>query len=221
MDRALARAAGLGFFGKNTMLIRPGTGSYFVLGEVLTDLDLGADAPRAGSCGTCSRCLPACPTGAIVAPFVLDARLCISYLTIEQDGPIPEALRPAVGSMVFGCDLCQEVCPWNRFARPASAADLRPREVALAPDLLGLAAMGEEDWKAAFRGSAVLRAGFRGFRRNVAVALGNSGRPEALPALRALVDAGDPLVAEHARWGIDRLDFHNNRSKLTRCHESA
>jgi epoxyqueuosine reductase len=209
LDRALARAAGIGFFGKNTMLIRPGTGSYFVLGEVLTNLALPPDRPAEGSCGDCVRCLDACPTKAIVAPFRVDARLCISYLTIELRGPIPEALRPAVGTMVFGCDVCQEVCPWNRFARPASAADLRPREVAVEPDLLRLAAMTEGEWRAAFAGSAVLRAGFPGFRRNVAVALGNSGDRAALPGLRALASCGDPLVEEHARWGIHRLDGSN------------
>jgi epoxyqueuosine reductase len=206
MDRSLARAAGLGFFGKNTMLIRPGTGSWFVLGEVLTNLALPPDRPAEGTCGDCVRCLDACPTKAIVAPFRVDARLCISYLTIEQDGPIPEALRPAIGTMVFGCDVCQEVCPWNRFARPASAADLRPRGIAADPDLLRLAALTEGEWRAAFAGSAVLRAGWPGFRRNVAVALGNCGDRAALPALRALASCGDPLVEEHARWGIHQYD---------------
>jgi epoxyqueuosine reductase len=209
MDRALARGAGLGFVGKNTMLIGPRTGSYFVLGEVLTTLDLPADPPSGGSCGTCARCIDVCPTRAIVAPYRVDARLCISYLTIELEGPIPEPLRPAVGTMVFGCDLCQEVCPWNRFARPASSADLRPRSLAAAPDLLRLAALTEGEWRAAFAGSAVLRAGWTGFRRNVAVALGNCGDRAALPALRALAASGDPLVEEHARWSIHRLDGTN------------
>jgi len=209
MDRALARNAGLGFFGKSTSLIRPGLGSYFVLGEILTNLELPADRPDAGGCGTCTRCLDICPTKAFTGPFELDARLCISYLTIEQAGPIPEDLRPALGTMVFGCDLCQEVCPWNRFARPASQADLRPREVAVEPDLVRLAGLTEGEFREAFRGMAVLRSGYRGFRRNVAVALGNSGHPAALPALRALAASGDPLVEEHARWGISRLDgFH-------------
>jgi epoxyqueuosine reductase len=207
MDRALARGAGLGFTGKNTMLIGPRTGSYFALGEVLTTLDLPRDPPSGGSCGTCVRCIDACPTGAITGPYRVDARLCISYLTIELRGPIPEALRPAVGTMVFGCDLCQEVCPWNRFARPASSADLRP--LAPAPDLLALAAMTEGGWRAAFSGSAVLRAGWSGFRRNVAVALGNCGDPAALPALRALATCGNALVEEHARWGIRRYDESN------------
>ena len=206
MDRALARNAGLGFFGKSTSLIRPGLGSYFVLGEVVTDLALPADAPRAGSCGSCERCIADCPTRAIVAPYRVDARLCISYLTIENRGPIPEDLRPLVGTMVFGCDVCQEVCPWNRFARPASDADLRPREVAVDPDLIRLASMGEEEWRAAFRGMAVLRTGWSGFRRNVAVALGNAGERAAIPALRALAACGDPLVEEHAWWAISRLD---------------
>jgi len=206
LDRALARNAGLGFFGKSTMLIRPGLGSYFVLGEVLTDLELPADRPRAGSCGTCERCIAACPTGAITGPFRLDARLCISYLTIENRGPIPEGLRRSVGTMVFGCDLCQEACPWNRFARPASAEDLRPREVAADPDLLRLAAMTEDQWRSAFRASAVLRAGWNGWRRNLAVALGNCGDRAALPALGALAACGDPMVEEHARWGIDEMN---------------
>ncbi len=212
MDRALAKAAGLGFFGKNTMLIRPGAGSYFVIGEVLTTLALPPDRPDAGSCGTCARCIEACPTGAIVAPYKVDARLCISYLTIELQGPIPPELRPAVGTMIFGCDICQEVCPWNRFARPASAADLRPREVAVAPDLLRLAAMPEGEWRATFAGTAVLRAGFRGFRRNVAVALGNAGDRAALPALREMAASGDSLVEEHARWAIEWIDG-SNKSK--------
>jgi epoxyqueuosine reductase len=206
MDRALARGAGLGFVGKNTMLIGPRTGSYFVLGEVLTTLALPFDRPATESCGTCDRCLGSCPTGAITGPYRVDARRCISYLTIETEEPIPEELRPAVGTMVFGCDLCQEACPWNRFARPASAADLRPRAVAVAPDLLALAAMTEGEWRAAYSGSAVLRAGWRGFRRNVAVALGNCGDRAALDPLRDLARCGDPLVEEHARWSIQRFD---------------
>lgn len=206
MDRALARNAGLGFFGKNTMLLSPRLGSWLLLGEVLTTLDLPPDPAPAGSCGTCTRCLDACPTAAFPAPFVLDARRCVSYLTIENRGPIPEDLRPGVGTMVFGCDLCQEVCPWNRFARKASDADLRPRALTLDPDLLALAALTEVAWREAFRGSAVLRAGFPGFRRNLAVALGNTRDPRALPALRDLAASGDPLVEEHARWGISVID---------------
>jgi len=209
LDRALARDAGLGFFGKNTMLIRPRAGSYFVLGEVLTSLDLPAAPAPAGSCGTCTRCLEVCPTRAFPAPFRLDAGRCVSYLTIENRGPIPEELRPGVGTMVFGCDLCQEVCPWNRFARPASARDLRPRALAADPDLLALAALDEAGWRRAFSGSAVLRAGWSGWRRNLAVALGNSGDAAALPALRRLASCGDPLVEEHARWGIMRVDSHH------------
>lgn len=213
MDRALARGAGLGFFGKNTMLLRPGLGSYFVLGEVLTTLEFPPDAPRAGSCGTCTACLDACPTGAFTGPFTLDARRCISYLTIEAKGAIPEEFRRAMGTMVFGCDICQEVCPWNRFARPASAADLRPRSVALDPDLLRLAAMDEGEWREAFRASSVLRAGFRGFRRNVAVALGNAGDRRALPLLRAWASGGDPMLAEHAGWAIGRIDEDNRQGQ--------
>ncbi|MHC4822270.1 MAG: tRNA epoxyqueuosine(34) reductase QueG [Planctomycetota bacterium] len=206
MDRALARSAGLGFVGKSTSLIRPGAGSYFLLGEVLTTLALPSGAPRAGSCGTCEACIDVCPTDAITAPYRVDARRCISYLTIELKGPIPEELRPAIGTMVFGCDLCQEVCPWNRFARPASDEDLRPREVAVDPDLVTLADMTREEWDGAFRGPAVRRAGYEGFLRNVAVALGNSGHPGAREALLRLESRGLPLVGEHARWAIDRID---------------
>ena len=210
MDRALARNAGLGFFGKNTMLIDPRRGSWLLLGEVLTTLELPADPPAAGSCGTCRRCLDVCPTKAFPAPFVLDARRCISYLTIEHRGPIPEELRPGIGTMVFGCDLCQEVCPWNRFARKASSRDLRPRALSVDPDLIGLAALTEVTWREAFAGSPILRAGWAGFRRNVAVALGNSRDRRALPALRALASCGDPLVEEHAARGIGIIDVMDN-----------
>ncbi len=205
LDRALAAGAGLGFVGKSTALIHPRAGSYFLLGEVLTNLELPPEESPAGGCGTCSRCIDLCPTAAITAPYEVDARRCISYLTIELRGPIPEEFRPAVGSMVFGCDICQEVCPWNRFARPVSAADLRPRAVAVEPDLLRLAAMDEAEWKSAFQGMAILRAGYGAFRRNVAVALGNAGGAAAEAALEALARCGDPLVEEHARWGLGRL----------------
>jgi epoxyqueuosine reductase len=211
MDRVLARNAGLGFQGKSTSFIRPGLGSYFVLGEVLTNLDLPGEAPAAGSCGTCTRCLDVCPTKAFLGPYDLDPRRCISYLTIEQRGPIPVELRAAIGTMIFGCDLCQEVCPWNRFAAPAAVPDLRSRDDNDAPDLVALAAMDEAAWKERFRGSAVLRAGWSGFRRNLAVALGNSGRRDARPSLEALARCGDELVEEHARWGICRLDDTNRK----------
>ncbi|NUN51396.1 MAG: tRNA epoxyqueuosine(34) reductase QueG [Planctomycetaceae bacterium] len=207
LERPLAVLAGAGWQGKSAMLLVPGFGPWVMLGAIATDLEVEPGASLRKSCGSCTRCLAACPTGALSpAGHVLDSRLCISYHTIENRGPIPHALRPKFGDWIFGCDVCQEVCPWNRFARKASDADLRPRALTLDPDLLALAALTEVAWREAFRGSAVLRAGFPGFRRNLAVALGNTRDPRALPALRDLAASGDPLVEEHARWGIRVID---------------
>ena len=236
LERELARRAGLGWFGRNTMLIHPRRGSYFFLGVLLTELDLEPDAPfEADHCGTCRACLDACPTGALLgrdasgAP-VMDARLCISYLTIEHRGAIPPELRPAIGNRVFGCDVCQESCPFNvRFAGATAEPEYaargpgeRPVGVEAlpgypahpgtsAPFLVELMRMTRDDWDAFSRGSAIRRAGYARFKRNVAVALGNwlasvDDPPEqALAALRdALADEG-PLVREHAAWALERV----------------
>lgn len=205
LERSWAAAAGIGFTGKNACLIDPKRGSWTSLGVVLTTADLAPDAPVTEGCGTCSLCIDVCPTRAIVAPGVVDSRLCLSYWTIEQRGPIPEALRPAMGTRAFGCDDCQDVCPWNRFARPATVADVRPRALFADPDLARLAALTPETWDEATRGTAVRRAGYAGLLRNVAVALGNSGDAGARPHLERLASHPDPLVREHAAWGLVRL----------------
>lgn len=207
LERSLARAAGLGWIGKNTCLINQKLGSWFFLGELLTTLDLAPDAPPPDRCGTCARCIEACPTDAIVPSpdgrFELDARLCISYLTIELRSPIPEVHRPGVGANVFGCDICQDVCPWNRRAAQASGAEFRPGE--FAPFLERLAALDEAAFRALFRDTPVSRAKYRGFLRNVAVAMGNAKLEKFRDALVKLSAHPDALVAEHAQWGLRQL----------------
>lgn len=205
LERDLAQRAGLGFIGKHTNLISRGLGNWFFLAEILTTLGLEPDPPEPNRCGTCTRCLAACPTEAIRAPFVLDARRCISYLTIELKGPIPVELRPAIGRRVFGCDDCLEVCPWNRFARAGRLMRAHARADLTVPDLLELLALDEAGFKARFAGTPLLRAKRRGLLRNACVALGNAGDPQALPALTRAVADPDPLVAEHARWAIEQI----------------
>lgn len=205
LERAHARDAGLGWIGKHTNLIARDAGSYFFLGEILTDLPLPPDAPASAHCGSCAACLPACPTGAIVAPYQLDARRCISYLTIEHPGAIPERWRAAIGNRIYGCDDCQLVCPWNKFAREASHPDLKVRHGLDAPDLPGLFAWSAADFEVRMRGSAIYRIGYERWSRNIAVALGNAPRS---PAVRAALEArrGDPsaLVREHVAWALQR-----------------
>ncbi len=205
VERAFAAAAGLGAWGKNTCLLHPEHGSWFFLGEIVTDLDLAPDPPRADLCGSCTACLDACPTGAFPAPYVLDATRCISYLTIELKGAIPEEQRAGVGRHVFGCDICQDVCPWNRRRRREGGPAFSPRADGVAPDLSELAALDAAAFAARFRRSPVKRAKRRGLLRNVAVALGNSGDARHRPLLERLARDEDPLVREHAAWGLARL----------------
>lgn len=205
MEKPLARNAGLGWIGKHTNLINERAGSFFMLGELFTDLPLEPDRRAPDRCGTCTACLPACPTGAITAPYQLDARRCISYLTIEHHGPIPEALRPAIGNRIFGCDDCQLVCPWNKFARVAAEPDFRARHGLDAPDLAELFGWSEPEYRAKTEGSALRRLGFSRWLRNIAVALGNAPRSrEAATALAARADDADPVVREHVGWAIAR-----------------
>jgi epoxyqueuosine reductase len=206
VERAYAAAAGLGAWGKNTCLLHPQHGSWFFLGEVVTDLEMEPDAARTDMCGSCTACLEACPTGALVAPYVLDARRCISYLTIELKGAIPEEHRAAMGRNVFGCDICQDVCPWNRRREEQAEDDFAAREGLMAPDLDALAALDEEAFRARFRGSPLKRAKRRGLLRNVCVALANSRDPSRRPILERLALDEDPLVREHAAWARQRLD---------------
>jgi epoxyqueuosine reductase len=205
LEKLWAERAGLGWRGKHTNLVSRRRGSWLLLGEVLTDLDLAADPSETDHCGSCTRCLEACPTGAITGPYRLDARLCISYLTIEHRGSIPPELRPLLGDRVFGCDDCLEVCPWNRFAEASRVADFRPRPGSTAPLLAELAAMDEAAFRERFAGTPIMRARREGLARNACVALGNVGGPGAEEALtRALADPS-PLVREHAVWGLERL----------------
>lgn len=211
LERELAQRAGLGWIGKNSMLINPRAGSYFLLGEALLDLELPPDPPfTADHCGTCTRCIEACPTGAILDNRTLDSRRCISYLTIELKGAIPEDLRQAMGGWIFGCDICQAVCPWNvRFA------DTLPPEPALAPprpspSLIEELSLSPEQFNAKFKSSPVKRARRRGYLRNVAVALGNSGGKEAIPALeKCLETEPEALVREHMTWALHK--FYDSR----------
>jgi epoxyqueuosine reductase len=203
LERDFARRAGLGWFGKNTMLLNKHLGSYFFLAALLVDLELRPDPPfEVHHCGTCTACLDACPTAAFVGPGVLDARRCISYLTIELKGDVPLDLRSGLGDWAFGCDICQEVCPWNRKA-PA-AMQSRPELESL--DLIELLGLSEEGFRKRFRGTALMRSKRRGLLRNAALVLGNNGDERALPALRRALDDAEPLVREAARWAVAEIE---------------
>ncbi len=207
LEKAVARKAGLGWIGKHTNLIHSSEGSWFFLGELLTDLPLPIDTPASAHCGTCEACLPACPTGAIVAPWQLDARRCISYLTIELKGPIPIELRPLMGNRIYGCDDCQLVCPWNKFARAASHPDFRtPRHQLDRASLCELFLWTEDEFLLRTEGSAIRRIGYLRWLRNLAVALGN-GPPtdDALAALNARREHPSELVREHVIWALETL----------------
>jgi epoxyqueuosine reductase len=214
LERSYARQAGLGWIGKNTCLINQRSGSWFFLGELLVSLDIEpgpGDAPPPGRCGTCRRCIEACPTQALVPGplgYTLDSRRCISYLTIELRGAIPEAHRAAMGRHVFGCDICQDVCPWNRRAPVSGDPAFAPREFAqggFAPRLKKLAAIAPDEFRSLFQGTPVIRARYSGFLRNVAIAMGNSGLVKYRAPLEALARGTDPLVAEHAKHALETL----------------
>jgi epoxyqueuosine reductase len=225
LERDFAAQAGLGFIGKNSLLISPQLGSYLFLGEILVDLELDYDEPpkdpdggascrvgppgqskRVGTCGHCTRCLDICPTHAFPAPYILDSNRCISYLTIEHKGSIPEAMRPLLGNWIFGCDECQEFCPWvRRFSRPTTADFLQYDPEQVAPKLVELIALDEAAFRARFKGTPLHRPKRRGLLRNVAVALGNWGSPEALPVLEQVAQDAEPLIREHATWAIGRI----------------
>lgn len=201
LEKALARNAGLGWIGKHTNLIARDAGSYFFIGEILTDLPLAVDQPASAHCGTCSACIPACPTGAITAPYRLDARRCISYLTIELHGAIPVELRRLLGNRIYGCDDCQLVCPWNKFARAAAHPDFKVRHRLDSSRLSELFAWTEEEFLARTEGSAIRRIGYERWLRNIAVALGNApATAENVSALSARADDASGLVREHVAW---------------------
>ena len=218
LEKALARNAGLGWIGKHTNLICRESGSWFFLGELYTDLPLPADVPATEHCGTCHACIDACPTGAITGPHQLDARRCISYLTIELRGSIPVELRPAIGNRIFGCDDCQLVCPWNRFASPSAERDFGVRHRLDDVALCELFRWDEAEFDRNTRGSALRRAGYPGWLRNIAVALGNA-RPteEVRRALESRRDHPSPLVREHVEWALERHRAAGSRA--SRIHE--
>ncbi len=208
LERVYAKYAGIGWIGKNTCVINQKLGSWLFLGVILTSLELAPDLPAPDRCGSCTRCIDACPTNAIIAPGKMDARRCIAYLTIEKRGEIAEEFRGQTGHHVFGCDICQDVCPWNNKegnAPPTQAPEFQPRECNFHPDLLWLAEMDEEKYRQNFRRSPVKRAKFPGLKRNVAVAMGNSGQKDFLPHLEELAADPDPVVSSHARWAIEKL----------------
>jgi epoxyqueuosine reductase len=211
LEKPLAEKAGVGWIGKHTNLIHKDAGSWFFLGELYTDLPLPVDMPEVSHCGTCRACLDVCPTGAIVGPYELDARRCISYLTIELEGPIPEEYRKPMGNRIYGCDDCQIFCPWNKFAKPSKEKDFAPRHGLDSSELTELFAWSEETWLAKTEGSAIRRIGYRQWLRNIAVALGNADSgPEVIDALTARADSGDELIDEHVAWALQQ---HHTRKK--------
>lgn len=206
MERELAQRAGLGWIGKNTCLINPQLGSYFLLAEMFLGIELEPDAPfTSDRCGTCTRCIEACPTGCIQPDRTLDARHCISYLTIENKGEIPPDLRPKLGDWVFGCDVCQMVCPWNRFAGKGYDQALAPSLGLPSPDLKSELVLTAQEFNRKFRDSPILRARRRGYLRNVAVTLGNSGDTAAIPVLERVLQDNEPLIREHAAWALEQI----------------
>ena len=207
LEKAIARNAGLGWIGKHTVLINKRAGSYFFLGELYTDLPLPVDKPASAHCGSCRRCIDVCPTQAIVGPYRLDARKCISYLTIELKGSIPVELREPMGNRVFGCDDCQLVCPWNKFAQEATEPDFAPRHSLDGPKLVDLFAWSEQEFLSRTEGMAIRRAGYEGWLRNIAVGLGNAPTSdEVIAALEARAGDPSPVVREHVAWARERHD---------------
>jgi epoxyqueuosine reductase len=221
LERDLAKLAGLGWIGKNTLLIHPRHGSFTFLAELLVDCDLTREAPETphpDRCGTCSRCIDACPTQAIAAPYLLDARRCISYLTIELRGPIPRHLRAAIGDHLFGCDICQDVCPWNRRVSPTQDPAFQPRQAVAALSPITLLCMDQDTFSRTFSGSAIKRTKRRGLLRNAAVVLGNTRPPGALDALIArLTDEPEPLVRGHIAWALHQYDEPAARQAIQRA----
>jgi epoxyqueuosine reductase len=213
LERDFAAEAGIGWHGKSTMLLNRRLGTWFFLAEILTTLELLPDPPQIARCGSCTRCIAACPTGAITAPHRLDARRCISYLTIELKGSIPLEFRPLIGDRIYGCDDCLEACPWNRFAQVARESAFAARPAVAQMPLRDLLALDDARFREMFRGSPIKRTKRRGFLRNVCVALGNVGTKDDLPALQAAAHDREPLIAEHARWAIDQIASRLSSSK--------
>jgi epoxyqueuosine reductase len=213
LERDFATDAGLGWNGKSTMQIHRCLGTWFFLAEILTTLDLTPDAPFGDHCGKCTRCITACPTQAITAPHRLDARRCISYLTIENKGPIPEEFREAIGDRIYGCDDCLDACPWNRFAAESQEISFHARSTVFEKSLGDFLDLDDEDFRALFAKSPIKRIKLPRFLRNVCVALGNTGTPDDLPALTRAAADPDPLVSEHARWAVSQIHFRHHGAR--------
>jgi epoxyqueuosine reductase len=205
VERVYAKYAGIGWVGKNTCIINQKTGSWLFLGVILTSLELTPDLPAPDRCGTCTRCIDACPTDALIAPYQLDSNRCIAYLTIEKRGEIPEELREGMGRHVYGCDICQDVCPWNRKAPATESLEFRSREGLFNPALEWLAEMSPEEFRQVFRGSPIKRTKLRGLKRNALIAMGNSGDERFVPAIEKLLSSEDEVLAETARWALHQL----------------
>ena len=205
VERVYAKYAGVGWIGKNTCILNQQLGSWLFLGVILTSLELTPDLAAPDRCGTCTRCIDACPTDALIAPYQLDSNRCISYLTIEKRGQIPPEMREGMGHHVFGCDICQDVCPWNRRAPSTRAKEFQPRDGMVSPALEWLAGMTAEEFRERFRGSPIRRVKHSGLRRNAVVAMGNSGNRQFLSTLETLAADEDPVVAEHASWAARKL----------------
>ncbi len=213
LERDLAQRAGLGFIGKHTNLISRRLGNWIFLAEIITTLDIAPDEPEKNRCGSCTRCLAACPTQAITAPFQLDARRCISYLTIELKGAIPVELRPAIGNRIYGCDDCLAACPWNRFAKEGAMMKTHARWELAAPELVELLSLDDAGFKQRFQGTPIVRAKRRGLLRNACVALGNTGDTTALPPLSRASHDPEPLIAEHAHWAVEQIESRLRRGQ--------
>jgi epoxyqueuosine reductase len=214
IERVFAKYAGVGWFGKNTCILHEKLGSWLFLGCIVTDVELDYDTPAPDRCGTCTRCIDACPTQAILEPYILDSRKCISYTTIELRGAIPERDRKAIGHHLFGCDICQDVCPWNRKAPYASDPAFMPRPGLFWPEIERLLEMQDDDWRRLIRGTAIKRAKVKGLLRNLMVVAANSGRAHLLPKLRKFLSHEDPHVRSHAEWAVQIISSAEARNAL-------
>lgn len=215
LDRVYGKYSGMGWFGKNTCIINQKIGSWIFIGEIVTNLELECDNPVTDRCGTCTRCIDSCPTGAILEPYVLDSRLCISYLTIELQEKIPVELRDRIGNNVFGCDICQDVCPWNRKARTTNEPSFQPRDGLYNPELSSLVKLSDEDFRRIFKRNPVKRARRKGFLKNILVVMGNSGSKEFIPDIKESLNDEDPIVRAHAAWALSKLEGENSYKTLS------
>ena len=219
LERVYGKYSGIGWFGKNTCLINQKVGSWIFVGEIITNIELDYDNTAPDRCGTCIRCIDACPTGALLEPYVLDSRRCISYLTIEYRGMIPLEHRDKTGNNIFGCDICQDVCPWNRRAKVTDESSFKPRDGLYNPDLASLSQLTEKDFRRAFKGNPIKRAKGNGLLRNIVVAMGNSGLKDFIPYLEESLKDKDPIVRAHSAWALSKLEGEDSYNTLSNHFE--